>query len=534
MNFSSNPIAIKHKGLTVGVIELDLDFSHKDFVLELTDVREQVLFKGKIDEDTFLSVDSSAEVLVLTYLDPANIDGDPLIKKRINIIEEYNITDLDDGRFEYLANERTLYEGISKKVKEVMDKPTGSAKEVEHHTLMMNKATMDNEARNYVESKIRQIVTQYGELTDGQVEDFSSRIYAEFYGMGILQEIDDDPDVGEIMVNGYEFPTFRSDIYYVKHGVKIPYNKKFKNIEDLKNVYGRAISFSKKELNNLENAIVEATRANRDRVNIIIPDASESYVLNIRKFGNFVPDVDNMKKFGTIDDFLDNLLRPIVKGKANIGIGGEMGTGKTTLINYLLTYTEKIERKVVIASVNETDVDRVLKGHDVVVLNVEDTKGFSFERLVRASLRTTASRVIVPESRGSEFKQVYEANLKTKGNMFTAHALDDEAFLDMCVDMYAGDGSNADVSNLKDKIAKSLDVVIIMRKVGNDIRVKSLSEVILDKNRGFKEMKVLYYWHQDPEDPTKGEYRRTEHRVSDALKARLNESGVPMSQLSDI
>lgn len=534
MSFSSNPIAIKHNDVTVGIVELDFDFSSKDFILEVTDVRNRVLYKGRIDEDTFLTVDSTAQVITLTYLDPNDVDGSPLLRKQFDIISAFNIKDLDEGRIETLANERSLYETISKKVKEQMDKPLGSAKEVEHHTLMMNKTTMDNEARNYVESKIRQIVAQYGELSDSQVQEYTSRIYAEFYGMGILQEIDDDPDVGEIMVNAYEYPTFRCDIYYVKNQVKYTFDKSFKNIEELKNVYGRAISFSKKELNNLENAMVEATRANRDRVNIIIPDASESYVLNIRKFGNFTPDLDNMKKKGTVDGFTDSLFRPLILGKANIGIGGEMGTGKTTLINFLLTYTDPIERKVVIASVNETDVDRVLKGHDVVVLNVEDSKGFTFDKLLRASLRTTASRVIVPESRGSEFKQVYEANLKTKGNMFTAHALEDEAFLDMCVDMYIGDGGNVDVAQIKNKIAKSLDIVIIMRKVGSKIRIKSISEVILDENRNYEKMNVLYYWHQDPEDPEKGEYKRTKNRISDALKARLNESGVPMSQLSDI
>ena len=69
-----------------------------------------------------------------------------------------------------------------------------------------------------------------------------------------------------------------------------------------------------------------------------------------------------MKKFGTVDDYIDKLMNVVVKGKANIGIGGEMGTGKTSFINYLLTYTEPLERKVVIASVSETDVERVLKG----------------------------------------------------------------------------------------------------------------------------------------------------------------------------
>ncbi|WPS85407.1 ATPase, T2SS/T4P/T4SS family (plasmid) [Brevibacillus halotolerans] len=530
--FSSNPIVVKHNNRNVGVIELDLDFTAKEFILEISDKKNQLLFKGEVDEETLLSVSSSSGVITLLYMDTN--DKEVLFRRRIDLISQFNLSDIETEKSSKVLNEKVLYEQISSMVKEFMDNPKGSAKEIEYHTGMMNKATMDKDARSYVENKIRHIVAQYADLSDSQVDAFTHRIYASFYGMGILQEIDDDPEVGEIMVNGYRYPTFRCDIYYVKNGEKIPFNKTFKNFNDMYNVFSRSISFSKKELNNVENAIVEATRANRDRVNIIIPDASESYVMNIRKFGNFVPNLENMKKYGTIDNYLDRLFNVLVKGKANIGIGGEMNTGKTTLINYLLTYTKPDERKVVIASVSETDVDRVLKGHDVVMLNVDDEKNFTFPRHIRASLRTTASRIIVPESRGNEFKQVYEANGKTAGNMFTAHALDDYAFIDMCVDMYVGDGSGMDIDHLKNKISKTIPIIVIMRKVGNQIRIKSVSEVILDENRKFKKMNVLYYWNQDPEDVSKGEYRRTESRLSKQLKTLLNEYGVPMSQMEDL
>lgn len=532
IKFSSNPIVVKHKGKNVGVIELDLDPASKEFVLEISDEKNQLIFKGSVEEDTFLTVDSSSVAITLLYVDP--LDKEVLFRRRIDLIKEFGLTDVEVEKRLQFANQQSLYERIAEEVKERMDNPKGSPKEIEHHTLMMNKSTMDKEARSYVENKIRHIVAQHGELSDNQVDQFTRKIYADFYGMGILQELDDDPEVGEIMVNGYTYPTFRCDIYYVKHGRKMKYEHTFKNFDDMYNVFSRSIRFAKKELNNLENAIIEATRANRDRVNIIIPDASESYVMNIRKFGNFIPDLANMKKFGTIDDYLDRLFSVLVRGKANIGIGGEMGTGKTTLINYLLTYTHPDERKVIIASVSETDVDRVLKGHDVVMLNVDDEKNFTFPRHIRASLRTTASRIIVPESRGNEFKQVYEANGKTAGNMFTAHALDDYAFLDMCVDMYVGDGSGMDIEHLKNKIAKSLPIIVIMRKVGDQIRIKSVSEVVLDKNRNFEKMNCLYYWHQDPEDVTKGEYRRTENRLSEQLKTLLNQYGVPMSQMKDL
>jgi pilus assembly protein CpaF len=195
-----------------------------------------------------------------------------------------------------------------------------------------------------------------------------------------------------------------------------------------------------------------------------------------------------------------------------------------------------LERKVVIASVSETDVDRVLKGHDVGVFNVDEERGFTFEKLLRTSLRTTADRVIIPESRGGEFKQLYEANLKTRGNMFTAHALDDESFMEMCVDMYMSSPEAGSESSLhiKNKLTKGIDIVIIMRKVGNSIRIKSISEIMVTKTGEYAGMSQLYVWTFDPENPLVGKYARTENRLSTRLKTLLNENGVPLSEMEDL
>lgn len=506
----------------LGLLPFEKDVREESYWVEIRSERG-VLFDERWTEDSLFFVDvQQHQQLTILFKDEY---------QRVIHEQKEDLTTWHHAKGS--KKDRVRYEEMVKAVKEEMDAPKGTELEIEWHTQMLNECTINEQARAYVMERIRQVLLRFS-ISEEEIERYTKQIYADFYGMGVLQEIDDDPEVGEIMVNGFVYPHFHCDIYYVKHGQKIRYDKTFQSLDELLNVFSRAIAFSKKELNSVENAIIEATRSNRDRVNIIIPDAAESYVMNIRKFQNFVPDLANMKKSGTVDDFIDRLMRVLVKGKANIGIGGAMGTGKTTFINFLLSYTPPEERKVVIASVSEMDVERVLKGHDVVVLNVDDSKQFTFERLIRASLRTTADRIIIPESRGGEFRQVYEANLKTKGNMFTAHALDDYSFLDICVDMYTGGDSKVDVENIRNKIAKSIDIVVIMRKVGDKIRIKSISEVVLDEKKNFERMNLLYYWHGDPEDPAKGEYRRGDGRLTEGLKRRLNEYGVPMSEMRDL
>lgn len=454
-----------------------------------------------------------------------------------NLVNEfsYNLTVGDKIRESY-DPEKQRYDEISKYVINNMDKYEGTPAEKDNHTKQLHECSYSVTAKNYVMRRIRTLIGQTNKVDDSEIDDFADKIFGEHYGLGPIQELDEDPGVGEIMVNAKEFPHWDCQVYYVKDQIKRHYDKTFDNVNQLKNVLNRLIAFENKQINAVSNSIVEAVRPNGDRVNIVAPDASDNWSLNIRKFTNFVPDMNGMKKSGTVNESIDKLFDILIKGKANIGIGGMMGTGKTTMINFMLTYTPKDERKTIIAQVSETDTERVLKGHDVLIFKVNEDKGITFTKLLRTSLRTTSDRVIIPESRGSEFKELYEANTKTKGNMFTAHATDDESFMDVCVDMYMSspDAGDENAKYIKDKISKAIDIVVIMVRVGNKIRIKSISEVLLNENGEFLRMSPLIKYRRDPEDIDKGDYYFTGNKISKALCDRLNEIGVPMSKIDAV
>lgn len=530
MNIFVNPIAIKEGLQTIGFIRIPFSVNENQMRIIIRTTDGKMLVNQLIQSADMYSVDvglSEVEVRIQDIKQMLDVYMDIFdLKKLAGKDADYN------SKASIRKNEEEMYNYLYEKVSAMMDNPGGTPEELERHTEMLNKATKDARARQYVESKIREEVMREESLNASEIDYYTQKLYAYMYGMGVLQELDDDKEVGEIIVNCYRYPTFESNIYYYRNQKKYKYDRKFNSFEEMYGVFERAVSFENKELNSVENAQIETIRANRDRVNIIIPEASESYVMNIRKFGNFVPDLENMKKSGTIDDTLEKLISVLVRGKANIGIGGGMNTGKTTQINYMLTYTDKEELKVVVSSVAETDVERVLKGHHLVILNVNEEKGFTFNRQMRAALRTTASRVIVPEARGSEIRQVYEANVKTRGNIFTAHALEDEAFLDMITDMYL-DGVNSNYEYIKQKLAKSMDIVVIMKTVGDKIRIKSLSELCFDEKNQYTHMNCLYEFVQDKEDVTNGYYRRTSNRMSERLKRKLNEF-IPYSEIEDL
>ena len=526
MSSRKNPFVVKKQGKKYKLLELKLEGGRDFQILEMQKLNGLSLGRYNMMQNELLSVDGELEHVKFIYYKK---DGTYVDEETIQLLKA-------DERDESLTPEQRKFEEIKERILQVMERPDGTPMEVAKHTELLKEATVSNGARNYVLSKIRKQLMLWDVVSRKELQSYAYKLYSDLYGMGVLQELDDDEEIGEIMVNAVTFPEFRADVYYIKRQVKYKYERSFRNLSELEKVFDRVIYFSKKERNNVENAIIESTRPNRDRVNMITPNASDNWLLNIRKFTNFVPNMQMMKKSGTVDDFIDGLMDVLVRGKANIGIGGAMGTGKTTFINFALTYTDPIERKVVIASVSETDVDRVLKGHDVAIFNVDDERGFTFDKLLRTSLRTTADRVIIPESRGGEFKQLYEANLKTRGNMFTAHALDDESFMEMCVDMYMSspDAGNESSRHIKNKLTKGIDIVIIMRKVGNSIRIKSISEILTNQDGEYAGMSQLYVWTFDPEDPLAGEYQRTENRLSTKLKISLNENGVPLSEMVDL
>lgn len=526
--FNSFPILITKNGKRFNIIEFHLQPIVEFDQFVINDLNNEELLNLPASKCTELDLPAEWGEVEFVY----KLEGQIVSRYQMVLSDEFKHSSFKTEKIDTYAKLKLL-------VQSEIERPNGSETEKDYQSDLIHQCTISEEARLAMMSKIRHILMRKGEIDKSQIESYTYKIFSDLWGMGVLQELDDDPEVGEISVNAREFPYFDCNIYYHKNGVKYQYDKTIANLTELKRILNNCVAFEGKELNNVQRASVEATRPNKDRVTILQPKASENYMLTIRKFANFVPSKESMYKSGTINEDIDKLFEVLVAGYANIGIGGAMNTGKTSLISFLLTYTNPLERKFIIANVSETDIHRTLRGHDIVVAKVDEDLNFTFEGHMRTGLRATAKRIIVPESRGAEFRELFEACYKTKGNMFTGHCMDDNGFMTACVDMYMSStkSGNENSENIKNKLTAGIDIVVVMREVGEAIRIKSISEVIATDDYKFKEVRPLIYWKHDPEDPNnlnKGCYVRTEHRLSDKIKQRLNEKGVPMRKLKDL
>ena len=519
--FKLNPVSISDNGENVRIVQTKQYCSDDINKIIIRDSNKRIIETHKVSKELILNLDINLGMITIEYY------TDDILECYENLILK-----VTEENIEKLKTNETFYEECKQLIKEKMDFPNGTDREISYHTNLLREITINEKAKKYVLSKIKTELLKIINMEEKFIDEYTYKIYSEVYGLGAIQDLDERDDIGEIMINAVVFPTFSCSIYYIKDQIKYEHDKKIKSLEELKRIFSRVIEFSNKELNAVENAMIEATRPNGDRVTLEIPEATNNWSLNIRKFSNFLPTEDNMKKYGTINDYSERLLKLATKGFANIGIGGLMNTGKTSLINYMLTYTPKIERKFIIASVPEIDTNKLLKGHDIIIAKVDDEKGFTFSKHLRYALRSTADRIIIPEVRGAEFLEIYKANIQTQGNMFSAHAYDSESFLYMCAEMYklSLTARNENDEAIINKISKSIDLIVIMTKIGERIVIKEITEVLVENGK-FRGFNVLQKWIVNENNPLDGHYESTGNKISDKLRKKFNERGIPINEL---
>ena len=526
-------IILKDKMNVVGFVDFDHDF-------EFEGLKIKVIPENAKDNESHVEISSAGKIRsyniddgdfkIVYYDKETNPNGLEKYAKHVQRVEikKYIIQGED------VLQNQSVKQKIYSLVKDNLDNFGTNQAEKEMHLKILRTVTSDPQSRKYLLNKIEEIILNSQIIKKEHIEGVSQEIYSKFYGMDIIQELDDDPEVGEIMVNAWTYPKFRCDIYYIKNQVKHFHEETFETFDDMMRVFKRSVEFAGAEINEVDSPQIEAERANRDRVTITVPLASENYSMNIRKFSNFAPTSEEMKKAGTVTDEMEPLIQAIVRGKANIGIGGAMGTGKTSLIQYLLSLTHKIERKTVIASVSEMDIERVLKGHDIVILKINEERNLTFAKQISTALRTSAGRIIIPESRSDEMKSIYEASLKIKGNMYTSHASSAREFLTSSTNSYLASEKNVQYTFKEaiDKIADNLHVIFIMRTVGASIRIDSISEVVVEDGV-YKDINDLVVWEYSEENPLEGRYVM-KNKMTSRLKHILNKNGIPMSSLNNL
>ena len=148
-------------------------------------------------------------------------------------------------------------------------------------------------------------------------------------GYGPLEALLSDASVTEIMVNGPH------QVYVEQAGKVYLSPTRFLNDAHVERIINRIVAPLGLQAD-ASNPLVDARLPDGSRVNAIVrPCAIDGPTITIRKFPEDRLGINDLLRFGTLDEDMALILKAAIVSKLNILISGGTGSGKTTLLNVL-------------------------------------------------------------------------------------------------------------------------------------------------------------------------------------------------------
>ena len=203
---------------------------------------------------------------------------------------------------------------------------------------------------------------------------------------------------------------------------------------------------------------------------VLSPVARPGTLLSLRVPRRRVFTMDALVAAGAVTPEGAVLLTRVVRSRLAFLVSGGTGTGKTTLLNALLSIVPPTERIVVVEDASELRPDHPhVVGLEARQANVEGAGVVPLQVLVRQALRMRPDRLVVGEVRGAEVTDLLAAmNTGHEGGCGTLHAnsaADVPARVEALA-MSAGLPQAAAHSQL----ASAVDVVVHLRRERDGIR----------------------------------------------------------------
>ncbi|WP_104134263.1 MULTISPECIES: CpaF family protein [unclassified Cryobacterium] len=279
-------------------------------------------------------------------------------------------------------------------------------------------------------------------------------VVAALTGFGVLQPFLDDPEIEEIWING---PTL---VFVARDGVP-ELTTLLLGEQDVRDLVERMLQASGRRVD-LSSPFVDASLPDGSRLHVVIPDITRKYwAVNIRKFTRRIRDLNQLVGLGSLTQQAADFLRICVLGGQNILVSGATQTGKTTMLNALLSSTRPGERIVTVEETFELD----LSARDVVAMqcrqpSLEGTGEITLRRLIKESLRMRPDRLVVGEVREAESLDLLIALNSGLPGMCSIHANSARDALAKLCTLPLLAGRNIDSSFVLPTVAGCIDIVV--------------------------------------------------------------------------
>lgn len=315
-------------------------------------------------------------------------------------------------------------------------------------------------------------------------------LFAAVRGLGVLQELLDDPEVTEIMVNGPR------RVFVEKCGKIRLWERSFASEEKLMDLV-RQVAGKCDRVINEQSPVVDARLSDGSRVCAVVPPvALGGAALSIRKFPKDAITMEGLVRLGTISGEAADFLARLVRAGYSVLIGGGTSAGKTTFLNALSACIPKGERVITV----EDNAELRLQGLENLVRleakssNLEGASEVTIRDLVRASLRMRPDRIVVGEVRGGEAVDLLQAlNTGHDGSLSTIHANSAEDMVSR-LEMMVLMAFPLPLSAIRRQIASGVEIMVHLRRQRDGSR--RVTEIMETDGLSGEEVRLrpLYLW----------------------------------------
>ncbi len=308
---------------------------------------------------------------------------------------------------------------------------------------------VDDELRRYSEQALGGAMPLVADEADA-----ARQVLAALTGYGSLQRWFDDPDVEEIWVNG------PNAVFVARNGVSEHTGLVLRDGE-IRDLVERMLQATGRRVD-LASPFVDASLPDGSRLHVAIPDVTRAHwAVNIRKFTKRIRDVHQLVALGSLTSQAAEFLRMCVLGGQNILVSGATQSGKTTMLNALLSSSRPAERIVTVEETFELDV----AARDAVAMQcrqptLEGTGEITLRRLIKEALRMRPDRLVVGEVREAESLDLLIALNSGLPGMCSLHANTARDALAKLSTLPLLAGRNIDAGFVVPTVAGCIDVVV--------------------------------------------------------------------------
>lgn len=320
-------------------------------------------------------------------------------------------------------------------------------------------------------------------ITDDYLKELSafeqSRLNAELYGFGPIQDLIADEDIDEILIHG------QNAISYEKSGKLFIWEDTFLSEVSFQRIFEiiscdffKAISYENPTGNGFWKGF---------RVHVIAPPLSKEIQISMRRVGGQkIKSLQNLSERGFIKNIGLDLIIKALDQRLNILICGATSSGKTTFIQCLMNHC-KDDRFVILEDSEELYLPNKLSTALICPTRAEQyCISFSMKDLVKESLRMRPDRIVLGEARSDEAKDYIQA-LSTghKGCIASIHASSTKDALIRLECLISQGAPNWSTPVIRQLIGSSLNWVIHVEKNPSGLReVKKISEITSIEHTG--------------------------------------------------